>query len=302
MVVRFIKSHQKLENTFLYIHYLDPHDPYAPVERCETFFRGFTPARKPVRDGIAFTLSGEEAIREKLRTGLLPTPVPLTKEELDYLIALYDCEIKSVDDGIGRILEALREAGAMDHTTIVITSDHGEEFLEHGMLRHGYQLFEETVKVPLIIYRPGHTAKRSTIDDPVEAIDLFPTLLSFLDIPYKGRIDGRILPPFDPAYAAQKSAVLGMTRFRKQDKAFLLQGPLKIIKDFNSGELLFFDLSENPMEETGQTVISPAQFEGMPARLEEMIEQSTRIMASPVFEAPENETLKQRLRALGYLD
>jgi hypothetical protein len=93
-----------------------------------------------------------------------------------------------------------------------------------------------------------------------------------------------------------------MTRFRQQDKAFLRRGPLKIIRDFNSGERLFFDLMENPLEDIGRAAADPQAFNGMPEHLEEMIEASTRLVASPVFEPPENDALKQRLRALGYLN
>jgi len=302
MSLRFIKSQRSLKSTFLYIHYLDPHDPYASTEPCEPVAPAYVPERKTIRNGLAFEISGEHAIREKLRRGVLPKPDRLSKEDKEYLISLYDCEIKRVDEGIGRILDTLKETGAMDNTWVIITSDHGEEFLEHGMLRHGYQLFEESVKIPLIIYAPGRAPSASRLDSPVEYMDLFPTILSFLNVSYHGEIDGRILPPFNRSYSEEDSIILGMTRFRQQDKAFLRRGATKIIKDFKTGHVSIFNLDEDPAECDGTAGLPSHEIRDAEDCLMKMIEQSTTEMPSPEFKAPENPSLKQRLRTLGYLE
>ncbi|GMV12197.1 MAG: sulfatase [Myxococcales bacterium] len=88
---------------------------------------------------------------------------------------LYDSEVAYVDHHVGRLLEAIEKSPAKDRTAIVLTSDHGEAFGEHGMLRHGFELWEELIRVPLIVYVPGLTPRKVSVRRG--AIDLVPTLL-----------------------------------------------------------------------------------------------------------------------------
>jgi len=302
-VTRYLKSREGLKGTFLYIHYMDPHDPYSPLIDCENFSNNYEPENVNIKRGIAFKLSGEWAMEDKLRTGAIPIPMPMTEQDLNYLVSLYDCEIRQVDEGLGEILRALEETGARDNTTIIVTADHGEEFLDHEMLRHGYQLYEETVKVPLIIYKPGFSPPVSKVEKPVELIDLFPTILSIFDVPLTGDIDGHILPPFNASrLAASDAAILGMTRFRNQNKAFLLERDLKLIKDFISGRSELFDLSKDPMEKHDLAEDNREMAQKMSSRLDDAIARSTRIIDSPDFKPPDNEALKEMLRTLGYVE
>ncbi len=88
---------------------------------------------------------------------------------------LYDSEVAYVDHHVGRLLEAIAASPAKDRTAIVITSDHGEAFGEHGMLRHGFEVWEELIRVPLIVYVPGLPPRR--VSARRGAVDLVPTVL-----------------------------------------------------------------------------------------------------------------------------
>ena len=93
----------------------------------------------------------------------------------------YDGEVAFVDHHVGRVLEALEKSLVYDHTAIIVTSDHGEAFAEHGMIRHGFELWEELVRVPLIVRVPGVPARH--VQARRSAIDLAPTILDLCGVP-----------------------------------------------------------------------------------------------------------------------
>ena len=99
-------------------------------------------------------------------------------------IALYDGEIRFTDLHIGRVLQALKDAGIWDNTIVIVTSDHGDGFGEHGLpqsQRHGYHLYRNETKVPLIVHLPG--VQPRVVDEPVGHIDILPTLINALGRP-----------------------------------------------------------------------------------------------------------------------
>ncbi len=97
----------------------------------------------------------------------------------------YDGEVAFVDEHLGRVLAALEKSPFGARTAVVVTSDHGEAFSEHGMIRHGFELWEELVRVPLIVKVPGVPARRVTARR--SAIDVVPTLLDLFKVPFVAR-------------------------------------------------------------------------------------------------------------------
>ena len=110
--------------------------------------------------------------------------------------ALYDGKIKYVDDYIGRLIERLKSLNLLDKTLIVITSDHGEEFFEHGLGGHGDHLYDEVLLVPLIFHLKGTVPENVMIKNQVRVIDIMPTVLDILDVPVPKIIEGVSLVPF----------------------------------------------------------------------------------------------------------
>lgn len=95
--------------------------------------------------------------------------------------ARYDGEVAFVDHHLGRVLEALRSQPYADRTIVILTSDHGEAFKEHGMIRHGFEIWEELVRVPLIVHVPG--AKAHRVSQRRSIIDIVPTILEVMHVP-----------------------------------------------------------------------------------------------------------------------
>lgn len=104
----------------------------------------------------------------------------------------YDAEVRWVDREIGRVLDQVRKQ--YPRTIVVVTADHGEEFGDHGGAYHGTTLFDEQIRVPLIVHAPGHPAAR--VEVPVSTVDVLPTVLSAVGIPVPAALPGQNLSPF----------------------------------------------------------------------------------------------------------
>ncbi len=153
---------------FLWLHYFDPHLPYAPPTE-------YLP-KQPPPPGM--TASFSEARLDAIRTGYFrPTP-----EQVRWIRTLYDAEVRHVDAHIARVLAALKRLGLDDDTLIIFASDHGEEFWEHGGFEHGHTVYDELLRVPLFVRLPGAGLHRR-VDQPVSTTALTPTILDLCAIP-----------------------------------------------------------------------------------------------------------------------
>ncbi|MFC1646002.1 sulfatase [Candidatus Omnitrophota bacterium] len=149
----------KDDNFFMYLHYMEPHDPYSPPYPYNAMF--------------PYVL-GNEVTR---------------------LIASYDGEIRFFDDKFKELIWKLKSLGIYDKTLIILTSDHGEGFYEHGAGGHGHTIYEYELKVPFIIKHKDYIPEWKEVIMPVRLIDIMPTVLDILDIDYEVAINGRSLYP-----------------------------------------------------------------------------------------------------------
>jgi len=165
-----------------YLQTMEPHDPYAPPSP--------PPAPPGLRPAIARGDVYELANERNFRGG-----PPLDDAEIAWLRTLYDAEVRAWDAALPRLLDGLADAGVAGSTVVVVTADHGEAFQEHGTLRHGVDLYDETVRVPLVVAGPGVPAGRRR--DQAEGIDLLPTVARLLGVPVPAAAPGRDLlaPP-----------------------------------------------------------------------------------------------------------
>ncbi len=286
---------------FLYLHYIDPHDGYEPPAAKNPFVRGEKDAVPATRIDDLFTGKAE-----------LEGP-----EELEQIRRLYDGEVFFADREIGRVLDRLDRSGLAEDTIVVMTSDHGEELLEHGGWRHGLNLYAEQARVPLLIRYPDGRFAGRVIDSTVELLDVMPTLLDAAglledDAPYSGR---SLMPLLEgkeqrgPAFAETRAngprrlAVTDGTwkliRFDKDEPYRRPSDTLyqRIIRDYEATEL--YEIRQDPTEHTNRADAEPAHVERLGALLDEFVER-TRANASVSPQGMDRET-RERLRRLGYI-
>ncbi len=163
------------ERFFCMLHLFDVHDPYDPPQ---PYDRMFDP-------------EGAQGIT----TWQTEDGVPINLEDRDHLEAMYDGEIAWVDSNLGRLFSWMRTAGLADNTLIIVTSDHGEEFLEHGGVFHRTTFYQEVVHIPLIMAGPG-IGEGLTNSTTVGQFDILPTLLAWSGLESDTHFDGTdILQP-----------------------------------------------------------------------------------------------------------
>jgi arylsulfatase A-like enzyme len=152
---------------FVYVHYVDPHDPYLNPEQEDGRSVFYPDYRGPVDGGWAHSLY----------VGQRRLPDGAEEAGRRHLEALYDSEIHYVDGLIGELLAAIPPEVAAQ-TLFVFTSDHGEEFLDHGWWKHGRTVYEEQLHVPFVLRWDGRLPAGRRVAEPVELLDLAPTVLA----------------------------------------------------------------------------------------------------------------------------
>ena len=182
-VVQWLSEVDRETPFFLYLHLIGPHDPYDPPGSfAESFARNSekAPHLPPPRVQTVFERAD-----------------PMSDGQLERLIDQYDAAIAHSDSLVGEVVEHLDRVGLGKDTVVVITADHGEEFYEHRNWRHGNQLYDEVIRVPLIIRMPGQAPRLR--EDPVMLVDLLPTLLGLAGVDAVSEVavapDGRSLFP-----------------------------------------------------------------------------------------------------------
>ena len=163
---------------FLVVHTLDPHDPYEPREPFRSRFAG------AVTEAAARSACCIRA-RE-----LAKLDVDASLARARDSIALYDAEIAQNDAAFGELLDELSRRSLYDASAIVLTSDHGEEFYEHGSWRHANTLYEEVLRIPFVLRLPDGERAGLSLDSPLDQVDLAPTFLALAGAPIPAELPG----------------------------------------------------------------------------------------------------------------
>jgi arylsulfatase A-like enzyme len=294
-------KHQKF---FAYIHYMDTHAPYTN----NSYNRYF---HQP-DDRVAIT--GGNTKCNIIRT--LTANNELTERNKKAIIALYDGQIRYVDENIERILTFLKKKQLLKNTVIIVTSDHGEEFWEHNNYEHGHTLYNEVLRVPLIIN--GSFIEPSEVKTAVSLLDVLPTMLDIAGIRHEnlGLQGTSILRALNHTANPHSAPVFATGTLYGNEKYCLIRDSKKMIitteskrekwnligyKNYNRCELYNTgsDIYEQNMltcayEEEGQSMERELElFAGMATSFQRQHE-----MAEVVFDR----ALKERLGSLGYLE
>jgi choline-sulfatase len=165
----------------------------------------------------------------------------------------YDGEVTFTDAHVGKLLDFIAGRSWAARTVVIVTSDHGEEFGEHNMTRHGFEVWETLVHVPLMVVAPGAVPRH--IDLPRSAIDLAPTILDFFGVPADPSFEGKSLVGEiygGPSEERDVVVDLPMTSDNARRRA-LIHGTEKLICFDNDGYCKLYDLDKDPMESAPTT-------------------------------------------------
>lgn len=198
------------EPFFLWVHYFDPHASYDPPP---PWGKRYDPDYQGPLDGSRETFTRVSLERGWKRIDDIP------RAEIDHMIALYDGEISFMDAWIGRLFATLKEQGRWENTVVVVVSDHGESFGEHGKIwEHNSTIFDEVVRVPLILRLPARRHGGQRVPGLVRTLDIAPTILEIVGLPGLHGIDGRSLLPLvaGEREAAQPREILLQARRERQ--------------------------------------------------------------------------------------
>lgn len=270
---------------FLFLHFYDPHWHYAPPESALRHFE----------NGYTGSMGGNLKDFQSLR------PDQVSAKDLAHLLALYDGEIRYTDDEVGRLMGRLKERGLADGTLVLVTSDHGEEFLDHGSWEHQKTLYEEVVRIPLLVAGPGIAPRRE--GKPVDLLDVAPTILDFLRLPVPPTMKGRsLLKPLSEVremYAETDHTTDGSRL------AFLRAGSASwkaLIRFDQVSERAraseWYDLASDPGEKSNRPPADAVRA-AIEARVREGAFKSRSGSPSTIAELSAEQ--KEKLRALGYV-
>jgi arylsulfatase len=274
------------ERFFLYLHYLDPHDPYRPPPNHERVFA------RPF-DGRAATARGEpNPLARILYRGEGVDAVPTA--EVRQLVDLYDEEIRYLDREIERLFEVLRQRGWLSETVIVLASDHGESFLDHGHLQHCRTVFEDQVRTPLVVWAPG-SGRAGRRAGPARNLDIVPTILDGLGVAVAGVPPaGRSLWPVVEGAALAE----GIATSAQGPWESATDGRFKWIENVREEGGSLFDLERDPAEQHDVAATHPELRERLDRALDE---ERSRAASEAASEAARREAVDRQLEALGYL-
>ena len=208
--INLVESDQDL---FLFAHLFDAHYDYIPEAPFDTKF-------DPDYSG---SMTGKSFYKNPaIYNGKLSPARQVSDRDLQHLTALYRGEIAYIDTYIGRMIESLEQAGRLDNALIVITSDHGDEFFEHGNRGHRQSLNREVLEVPLLIIKPGGIGVQS--DALVGLDDIFPTIADFAQLTPPSTSLGRSLLPAVSGQAIEDRAQLGsLLHYRLLTNSYVFQ-------------------------------------------------------------------------------
>lgn len=286
------------ETFFLWVHYLDPHEPHKPPTRIHSEF---------AETGPSWQALNVDWKRAK-KPGKEPDPA-----SVDQFVDAYDAEVRFVDENIERLYDALNQRGLGDNTQKIITADHGEEFMDHGDVSHLPKLYDELIRVPLIIDDPKRSSSE-WVEELVSLVDLPVSILRTFDIEpptsYRGKPIQDIITD---AQASGRNHVFGEVchewgdgvetgKFDREKMIITCRTrEHKYILDNQAGTEEFYNVREDP-EESEEGI-------GVPAEIKDSLRKAVSDHLIELHQAGNEpssrdvpDDVENRMRDLGYVE
>lgn len=302
-------THRKPDRPFfIFVNYSEAHVPYRPPR---SFARRFL---KP----YGFSLSNAQGVNQDPLKHITGT-VSMDERDFDMLRALYDAEIAYLDTKLGELFRYLDQQNLLDQTLIIVSADHGENLGDHGLMGHKWCLYDTLLRVPLIIRCPSCFPPATTIDDQVQLVDIFPTLLDSLGIQEKGirdHLQGFSLLPDKVAKRPRKFAVaeragrswertfrrypgFDYTQFERDLKAIRTTRFKYIWSSDGKHEL--YDIATDPAESQNLVDSFPQEAQRLRDILFDFINSNSAQETTTEQDIEMDRYLEQHLRGLGYI-
>ncbi len=296
----WVRRHRD-EPFFLFLHTYEPHSPFIHTDRANPDDAGQLPPEISYQE--------VEAIHKQ--------ELVLTERERRYVVDMYDGDAAHTDKVMGGLLATLQEEGILDGAILVILSDHGEDLWDHDPVRspgHGHSLYEELIRVPLVVRAPGTVLAGARIHTPVSLMDVAPTLLELAGLPADRHHEGRSLaaalrtgaePATVPVRA--ESVEYGPDRFshRLGDLKVILTPTPEVVHNNVKLEvrpLEIFDLAADPGEQASIADEGVVEARPMVGAVRERVQE--KLLAhgeEPGDPRDLPEALRQQLKSLGYI-
>ncbi len=281
---------KKLQNKpfFIFTHFFDVHFPYKDFPPYNRMF-GVYKSRVNVDKQFEIDVnSGKRKLKE---------------EDIKRLLSLYDGGIYYADVHIATLLNMLKKMGCYDNTIIILTSDHGEGFMEHKLIGHTDIMYNELLKIPLLIRWPE--LQRKTIESQVRSIDIMPTILDFLGIQPPSLLQGVSLSPKIKGKIRNDLIAFSETERRGFQKV-VMDGQYKLLYNCASGKEELYDIKEDPGETANIADRKPEKLKEMRSLLEAWnkdleINRAKIQSGSLKKDRIIDELLVNQLKGLGYL-
>jgi len=298
------------KNFFLFVHTYQVHSPYRSPSPYKTMFTGERP--RLTSFDVLKDLDGKQGFFAKL-----------PEEDRQNIIGLYDGEIRYTDERlIGPLVAKLRQTGLYERTMLIVTSDHGEQFYDHGSWNHGNFLYEDVLRVPLIIKFPGSRYRGRKVTAAVRLVDILPTVLETVDpSAMDGEYDGQSLMPMLAEAHPQDRAYLADVFDRSSPgdasglpmRVAMKSGPWKFIMNQPWSKTYLekspspppelprfelYNLAEDPGERTNKAGDHPDLVRKLQADLNALY---AAAKAKKGLKSRLNKELEDQLRALGYI-
>jgi len=292
--IEWLRGQGAKKRFFLFLHYMDLHSDY---EAEPPYLAQFV---RPYDGSLRGTTQELYRIAERK---LHPS-----EADVSHLVDLYDASLRQTDEHLGRLIAFLTETGLLDTTLLVVTADHGEEFLDHGGVLHGQTQYQEVARVPLVLHGPGVVAGRR-LADPVSLVDVVPTALGLLGLPAPEDVDG---VPLHPLWQKPGHTLPARFLFFEADITFpppapgvvppgtrraVRFGKYKLHYDIRTRQAQLYDLAQDPREMHDVRGAHPEIASVLLGRL-------TEYLARPEVASPGRELTDEQLealRSLGYV-
>jgi arylsulfatase A-like enzyme len=266
---------------FLWVHYMDVHHPYIP-----------RPAHAAAIE-VDLDIGEREAIQ--LRRKMLEHPDEMTEDERQTLVNLYDSEIRYTDQEVGRLVGTVNQR--FDQTTFLVTSDHGEEFADHGNFSHNPSMYDEILHVPLVLSGNGVDAE-GYVGTDTQLLDVAPTVLDIASVDAPSTYQGRSV--CDRVMSNEDAAVISETENDDGLRFAVRQDGWKYIWDQGEESRELYDLNEDPGERNSLEGIEEETSTELHAVLKEHVVE-LRQTNEELPEVQMDTETERRLKDLGYL-